>query len=106
MARDALEVPDVGDRGGELNVTHAVAAHPRLGDFDATTFADNTPVTHPLVFAAVAFPVLGGAKNALAKQAIHFGLEGAVVDRLRLGYFTDNLAVRQGALTPSGNSLG
>ena len=39
---------------------------------------------HPLVFAAIAFVVLGGSKDLRAEEAILLGLEGSVVDRLRL----------------------
>src|SRR5262249_4669268 len=58
-ARNALEVPDVRDRRGELDVTHALAADLRARDLDAATLADDALEPDPLVLAAVALPVLG-----------------------------------------------
>src|SRR4029077_4219895 len=42
-------------------------------------------VTDALVLAAVALPVLHGAEDALAEQAVALRLEGPVVDGLGLG---------------------
>src|SRR5699024_12382127 len=83
-AGHALEVPDVGDGGGQLPVPHALAAHEVLGALHAAALADDALEAHTLVRAAVALPVPGGAEDALAEQAVHLGLEGAVVDGLRL----------------------
>ena len=60
------------------------------GDFHAAAVADLALVADLLILAAVALPVLRGAKDALAEQAVALGLEGAVVDGL--GLF--DLAVR------------
>ena len=87
---DALEVPDVGNGRRQLDVAHALAAHLRAGDLDAAAVADLALVADLLILAAVALPVLRGAKDALAEQAVALGLEGAVVDGL--GLF--DLAVR------------
>ena len=40
-ARDALEVPDVGDGSGELDVAHPLTTHLGAGDLDATALADD-----------------------------------------------------------------
>jgi hypothetical protein len=45
-------------------------------------------VLHALVLAAQALPVGDRAKDAGAEQTIALGLEGTVIDRLRLGNFT------------------
>src|SRR4029079_395691 len=79
-----LEEPDVGDGDGELDVTHALAAHLAQGHFDAATIADHTAITNALVLAAMTFPVLDRTENALAEQAVFFRLERAIVDRLWL----------------------
>ena len=71
--------------GGKLYVTHALAANLALCDFNAAAVADLALVADLLVLAAVALPVLGRSENALAEQAVALGLEGAVVDGLRLG---------------------
>ena len=84
-ARDALEEPDVADRGGEVDVAHPLAAHLRARDLDAAALADDALVADALVLAAVALPVLRRTEDALAEEAVLLGLERAVVDRLRLG---------------------
>src|SRR5262249_11111731 len=45
-ARDALEVPDVGDRRGQLDVAHALAAHLRARDLDPAALADGALEAH------------------------------------------------------------
>ena len=83
-ARGALEVPDVAHRGGELDVTHALAAHLGGGHLDAAALADDAAEADALVLAAGALPVLLRAEDLLAEQAVLLGLEGAVVDGLGL----------------------
>ena len=83
-ARDTLEVPDVRDRRGQLDVAHALAAHLRARDLDATALADDALEADALVLAAVALPVLGRTEDLLAEQAVLLRLERAVVDRLGL----------------------
>ena len=88
---DGLEVPDVGYGGGQLDVTHALAANLLGGDVHAALLAlDDLFTVGILIFAAHTSTVLGGTKDALAEQTADFGLQGAVVDGLGLL----NLAVR------------
>src|SRR5690606_20423754 len=82
--RDALEVPDVGDGGGELDVAHPLAAHLAAGHLDAAALTDDALEADALVLAAVALPVPGGAEALLAEEPVLLRLEGAVVDGLRL----------------------
>ena len=95
----------MGYGGSELNKAHAMAAHAAFGNFHTTAFTNNAPVPHPFVLAAMAFPILGRAKNLLAKQPIHLRLKGAVIDGFRLGNFAHHLAVRKGALAPIHDAL-
>jgi hypothetical protein len=44
-------------------------------------------VADTLVLTAIALPIFGWSKDALAKESVLFGLEGTVVDGLGLGYF-------------------
>src|SRR5207244_8874267 len=81
----SLEIPDVADRGGELDVSHPLTAHLGAGDLHATLVADDPLVADALVRPAVALPVLGGADDALVEETVILRLERAVVDRLRLG---------------------
>ncbi len=83
-AGQRLEEPDVGDRRGELDVAHALAADLGDGDLDAALLADDALVLHPLVLAAQALVVLHRPEDAGAEQSVALGLEGAVVDRLGL----------------------
>src|SRR5206468_4810646 len=85
-ARNALEEPDVRDRSGEVDVTHALTAHLLAGHLDAAALADDALVTDALVLAAVALPVLGRTEDALAEEPVALGLERAVVDGLGLRY--------------------
>src|SRR6058998_3254162 len=76
----------------ELDVPHALAAHLGPRHLDAALVADDALVAVALVLAAVAFPVPGGAEDALAEQTVALRAERAVVDRLGLR----DLAVRPG----------
>ena len=69
---------------GQLDVAHALAAHLGPGDLDAAAVADLALVADLLILAAVALPVLGGPEDPFAEQAVPLGLQGAVVDGLRL----------------------
>ena len=82
--RDALEVPDVRDRRGELDVAHPLAAHLGPGDLDATALADDALEADALVLAAVALPVPGGTEDLLAEQPVLLRLQRPVVDGLGL----------------------
>src|SRR6185312_8932397 len=82
--RQRLQEPDVGDRGGQFDMAHALAANPRQRDFDAALLADDALVLHALVLAAQALIVLDRPEDARAEQAVALRLEGTIVDRLRL----------------------
>ena len=83
-AGQRLQEPDMGDRRGQLDMAHAVAAHLLHRDFHAALFADDALVLHALVLAAQALIVLHRPEDAGAEQPVPFRLEGAVVDGLRL----------------------
>ena len=79
-----LEEPDMRDGGGQFDMAHALAPDPRQRHFDRALFADDALVLHALVLAAQALVILDRPENARAEQAVALGLEGAVVDGLRL----------------------
>src|SRR3954447_4967661 len=83
-ARQRLQEPDMRDGSREFDVPHAVAPHARERHLDAALLADDALVLHALVLAAQALVILDGPKDARAEQAVALGLEGAVVDGLRL----------------------
>src|SRR4051794_32326519 len=73
-------------------MTHALATDAAQRHFDRALFADDALVLHPLVLAAQALVILDRPEDAGAEQAVALGLEGPVVDGLRLLDF----AVRPG----------
>ena len=94
--RYPLEVPDVGNGNGKVDMTHTLAAHLGAGDLDSAALADLTLEADLLIFSAVALPVLRRPEDPFAEKTVALGLEGAVVDGLRLldlavGPFSDHL---------------
>jgi len=65
-------------------MAHALPAHLGPGDFYPAPVTDLTLKANLLIFSAMAFPVLCGAKDTLTEQPIPLGLEGAVIDGLWL----------------------
>ena len=82
--RDALEVPDMGDRRGQLDVPHPLTTHLGASDLDAAALADDALEPDTLVLAAGALPVPGRPEDLLAEEPVLLRLEGAVVDGFRL----------------------
>src|SRR3954464_12515499 len=74
----------MGDGSGQFDVAHSLAPDPRQRHFDRALFADDALVLHALVLAAQALVILDGPEDTRAKQAVALGLEGPVVDGLRL----------------------
>src|SRR5947209_2719246 len=70
-------------------MAHALAADAAVRHLDAAAVADHALVLHAAVLAAGAFPVLFGAKNAFAEQAVFFRPVRAVVDRLGLFHLAE-----------------
>ena len=87
-AGQPLEEPHVADRAGQLDVAHPLAADLGLGDLDPALVADHPAVLHALVLAAETLPIRDRPEDTRAKQSVALRFEGAVVDRLGLGYFT------------------
>ena len=79
----------MGDGAGQLDVAHALPAHLGQGHFDAALFADHAAMLKALVLPAKALVVLNRPKDAGAEEAIALGLEGPVVDGLRLFHFPE-----------------
>src|SRR5712692_8573824 len=82
----------MGDRRRQLDMAHALAPHARQRHLDRAFLADDALVLHPLVLAAQTLVVLDRPENAGAEQTVALGLEGAVVNSLRLL----DLAIRPG----------
>ena len=86
--RQAFEEPDVRARAGEIDVTKTLASHLCLSHLDAALVADHAAVLHAFILAAQTLPVRDWPKNTGAEQSIALRFERAIVNRLRLGYFT------------------
>ena len=84
LRRQTLQKPDMGDRRGQLDMPQPLTTNLGLNNLDPALFADHAPVLHALVLAAVALVVLDRPENLGTEQAVPLGLEGPVVDGLRL----------------------
>src|SRR5690606_24721433 len=82
--RQGLQEPDVGNRRGQLDVAHALAADLGQRHFHAALLTDHATVLEALVLAAQALVVLHRSEDLGAEQAVALRLEGTVVDGLRL----------------------
>src|SRR5262249_37937859 len=83
-AGNALEIPDMRNGSGELDVAHPLTPDLRPRDLDPAPLADDPLEADPLVLTAIALPVPGGPEDLLAEEPVLLGLEGPVVDGLRL----------------------
>src|SRR5690606_41579766 len=81
VAGYAPGVPDMSDRGGQFDVAHTFAPDRRPRDFHPALIANDAPIAHILVFAAVALPVFRWPEDGYTEKAILFWPQPAVVDR-------------------------
>ena len=70
-------------------MAHPLAADFRARDLDAAAIADHAFEANALIFTAVAFPIFGWAEDLLAEEPVAFGLQRAVVNRLRFLDFAE-----------------
>src|SRR5690554_1504262 len=77
----------MGDRAGQLDVTHALTAHTGQSDFNAALLTNDTTVLEALVLATQALVVLDRAEDLGTEKTVTFRFEGTVVNGLRLFYF-------------------
>ena len=68
-------------------MSHPLPTDFTAGHFNAAAVADLPLIPNPLIFSAMAFPVLCRPKNAFAEQAVAFRLQRAVIDGFRLFHF-------------------
>ena len=87
LAWQGAEVPDMSHRNLEVDMAATLAAHLLLGHLYTATVANGTLIADALVFTAITFIVLDGAKDFLTKEAIALRLVSTIVDGLRLGDF-------------------
>jgi hypothetical protein len=68
----------------EFDMAHPFSPHLRASYLDATTLADNTLKTNPLVLAAVTLPIPSRAEDLLTKESVLLGTKRSIVNRLGL----------------------
>ena len=69
-------------------MTHALTANLGACNFNTATLANDALESNALVLTAVALPVASRSEDLLVEEAVFFRLEGSVVDRLWLLYFS------------------
>ena len=84
----ALVEPDVSDRNGKFDVTHAFTTNAAERHFNAATVTNNALVLDALVFTASTFPVTSWSENTFTEQTAFFRLEGSVIDGFGILHFT------------------
>ena len=82
------EVPYMGNRHYQLDVSATLTTHLLLCYLHATTVADYTLITDTLVFSTMALIILGRSKDTFAKQSVTLWLVCAIVDSLRFQHLT------------------
>jgi hypothetical protein len=95
----------VGAGRGQIDVTHALAAHLGLRNFNTALFADDAAMFQALVLAAQALVVLDRTEDLGAEQTVTLGLECAVVDGFGLFDFPEGPRtdlLRRGHADPDG----
>ena len=86
--RNSFEIPDVGYRSCQLNVSHTLTAHTGFCYFYAASVADYAFVANFLIFTAMALPVFARSKNLLTEKTIFFRFQCSIVDCFRFFNFT------------------
>ena len=77
----------MGTRGRQLDVSHALPSDGGFGYLDSAFLANHALVPDFPVFSAVAFVILFGTEDALAKQTVFLGSLRAVVDGFGFRHF-------------------
>ena len=73
----------------QVDMSHALAAHLRLGYFNATLLTNDPAVLQSLVFPAETFVILDRTEDFGTEEAIALRFKGTVVDGLRLLHLTE-----------------
>ena len=70
----------MGDRTGQLDMTHAITAHLRKSHFHATLLADDTAMLETFVLATKTLIVFNRAKYLRAEQSVPLRFERTIVN--------------------------
>ncbi len=74
-AGNALQKPDMGDGGGQLDMAHAFPPDLGLDHLDPALVAHDSAMLHSLILAAITLPVLDRTENPGAEETVAFRLE-------------------------------
>ena len=88
LRRDAAGIPNMRHRRGKRNMSHALAAHSRAGDFHTALFTSYAFITGILILAAIALPIAGRSKNRFTEQTIFFRAQATVIDGFGFQHLT------------------
>lgn len=80
-ARHTLDIPDMADGAGQLDVPHTLTPHTTVRHLNAAFVADNALVTDTLIFTACTLPILGRSKYPFAEEPVSFRAQSTVIDR-------------------------
>ena len=83
-----LEIPDMGNGSGQLNMAHSLTSYLCFCYLNAATVADNAFVTDSFIFTTMTFPVFCGPENSFAEQTVLFRFQCSIVNGFRFFDFT------------------
>ena len=85
LGRRAFDIPDVGARESQVDVSHPFPSDRLHGDFNAALFADLASECAFLVASAMALIILDRTENLFAEETVRFRFLGSIIDGLGLG---------------------
>jgi len=80
-----LGIPDVGDRGSQIDMAHPLAPHPLAGYLHAAFIAYDPPIPNLLILSTIALPIPGRPEYRFAEKTILLWSQSTVVDGLGFG---------------------
>jgi hypothetical protein len=86
-AGKSLKKPHMGAGSGQFHVAQTLPTDFGKGNLHTALVTDHPPVLHAFVFSTKAFPIRDRTEDTSTEKPISLWLEGAVIDRLRLGDF-------------------
>lgn len=91
LAWERTEIPDMGNRHNEFDMSRTLTAHLLLCNLYTATVADDATIADALVLSTSTLEILCRTEYALAEETVTLWLVGAVVDCFRLGNLTERV---------------
>lgn len=73
-------IPDMDNRSGKIYMTHPLSPYSRIGDFDTTSFTDDTLISHSLILSTATFKILYWSKYGLTKESTMLWLTCSIIN--------------------------